>query len=140
MGEKSKAELLQYGRHSNQNSSRRGAPFHGPSPSLLDGSLGKKASGPTLDPLRLSDCDARSLRVHPGSDVHGGQLLEEQLGRVRDVHLRNLGFVLARPAFERGLLEVPVANQHLRIDVRGGRGGGLTPLGSLARRYRRCAL
>lgn len=32
---------------------------------------------------------------HAGSDVHGLELLEEQLGRVRDLHLRDLGLVAA---------------------------------------------
>ena len=54
----------------------------------------------------LPDSHPRALRVQPGGNVHRGQLLEEQLGRVRDVDLRDLGLVLARPALEGILLQV----------------------------------
>lgn len=55
----------------------------------------------------LSDGDARSLSVHPSRNVHRSQLLEEQLGCIRNVHLRDPRLVLARPAFKRILLEIP---------------------------------
>lgn len=54
----------------------------------------------------LPDRDARPIREHPGGDVHGLELLEEELRGVRDVHLRDLRLVLARPALERLLGEV----------------------------------
>ena len=138
---------LPWARNTRQNSysaphplqySRRGFPSM--NPRLLDGSLGKRSSWTSLISVRLPHRDARSLRVHPGSNVHGGQLLEKQLGRVGDVHLRDLGFVLARPAFERGLFEVPRANEHQEINRWGGIEAGLTPRESSAHRYRRYAL
>ena len=46
-------------------------------------------------------------RKHPRRNVHAHQLLEEQLRRVRDVHLRNLGPVLARPALKLLPRQVP---------------------------------
>ena len=56
----------------------------------------------------LSDCDATPLCVHSSRDVHAGQLLEQQFGRVGYVDLRYLGLVAAGPAFELVLLETPV--------------------------------
>lgn len=57
----------------------------------------------------LSDRYAGAAREHPCCNVHGLQLLEEQLGGVGDVDLGNLGFVLAGAAFEGLLREVAVA-------------------------------
>ena len=54
----------------------------------------------------LSDSDSGSFRIHPCRNVHCCQLLEKQLGRIWHVDLRNLGLVLARPAFERILLQI----------------------------------
>lgn len=56
----------------------------------------------------LADGHARPIREHARSDIHRLQLLEEQLGSVRHVNLRDLGLVLARTALERLLGEVPV--------------------------------
>ena len=55
----------------------------------------------------LSDGNTRPLSVHPGRNIHRSQLLEEQLGCIRNVHLRDPRLVLARPTFERILLEIP---------------------------------
>ena len=63
--------------------------------------------------LSLSDCDARSSRKHPSRNVHRHKFLEKELGRVRDMDLRDLGFVLARSAFERILLQVSMPRQPL---------------------------
>lgn len=93
----------------------------------------------------LSDGDPRSLSVHPSRNVHRCQLLEEQLGCIRNVHLRDPRLVLARPAFKRILLEVP--------DVKVSKGSvlsastppplsvniGLTQWESSAHRYHICA-
>ena len=59
--------------------------------------------------VALSDCHARSLCVHPCCNVHGCEFLEKELGRVWDVHLGDLGLVLAGATLERVLLEVPAA-------------------------------
>ncbi len=59
----------------------------------------------------LSHRDPRSLSVHPCSNVHRCQLLEEQFRRIRNVHLRDPRLVLARPALERVPLEVPGRNR-----------------------------
>ena len=56
----------------------------------------------------LSNRDPRASGVHACSNVHRCQFLKEQLRRVRNVHLRNPGLVLARPALERVPLQVPV--------------------------------
>jgi hypothetical protein len=59
-------------------------------------------------PLAASaDRHARPVGEHARRNVHRLQLLEQQLGRVRDVDLRNLGLVLAGAALERLLGEVP---------------------------------
>jgi hypothetical protein len=59
----------------------------------------------------LSDADPRSLRIHPSSNIHRSQLLKEKLGRVRDVHLRDLRPILTRPTFKRVFLQVPISIQ-----------------------------
>ena len=56
--------------------------------------------------LVLADRDAGPGREHARGNVHALQLLEQQLGRVWYVNLRDLGLVLARPAFKRLLREV----------------------------------
>jgi hypothetical protein len=56
----------------------------------------------------LPDRNSRSASEHSCGNVHGLKLLEQQLGRIWDVDLCNLGLVLARPAFEGLLGEVPV--------------------------------
>lgn len=55
----------------------------------------------------LTDGNTRPVREHPRGDVHGLQLLEEELRGVRDVHLRDLRLVLAGPALERLLGQIP---------------------------------
>jgi hypothetical protein len=48
----------------------------------------------------LSYGNARTLREHSCGNVHRRELLEEQLSSIRNVDLRDLRLVLARPAFE----------------------------------------
>lgn len=48
----------------------------------------------------------RSIRVESWRNVHRRQFLEQQLGRVRDVYLRDLRLVIAQPAIECLLLEI----------------------------------
>ena len=43
---------------------------------------------------------------HPSGDVHRRKLLEQELGCIGDVHLRDPRLVLARTTLERVLLEV----------------------------------
>jgi hypothetical protein len=50
----------------------------------------------------------RPVGEHARRNVHGRQLLEEQLGRVGDVHLRDARLVLAGSALEGLLAEVAV--------------------------------
>jgi hypothetical protein len=47
----------------------------------------------------------RSLSVQPRRNIHRSQLLEKQLGRIRDVDLGDLVLVVACLAFERVLLQ-----------------------------------
>lgn len=54
----------------------------------------------------LPDRRARPVSEHSGGNVHRLELLEQELGRIRDVNLRNLGLVLAWPALERLLGKV----------------------------------
>lgn len=56
--------------------------------------------------LVLPDRRAGPVSEHPGCNVHRLELLEQELGRIRDVDLRNLGLVLAWPALERLLGKV----------------------------------
>ena len=76
--------------------------------------------------LSLSDADTRPLRVHPCCNIHRGQLLEEQLGRIRYVDLGNLGLVLARPTLEGVLFEVPMSSQSAHPNPLSG---NISPLG-----------
>lgn len=55
----------------------------------------------------LTDCDTGSFGVHARCNVHGGELLEQQFGSVRNVDLGDLRFVPAGTAFEGILFEVP---------------------------------
>jgi hypothetical protein len=48
----------------------------------------------------LADRDAGALGEHSGGDIHGREFLEEQLSRVWNMNLRDLGLVLAGTAFE----------------------------------------
>ena len=57
----------------------------------------------------LADTDTRPIGEHASSDVHRRQLLEEQLGRVWDVHLRDLGLVSAWSALERLCVEFAIS-------------------------------
>lgn len=59
----------------------------------------------------LANTDTGPVGEHASGDVHRCQLLEKQLGRVWNVHLRNLGLVTARSALER--LGVELAAQLL---------------------------
>ena len=58
----------------------------------------------------LSNRDTRSFRKHPGRNVHRHELLEEQLGRIGNMHLRDPRLVLAGSALERILLQIPDVN------------------------------
>lgn len=60
---------------------------------------------------RLAKRHPRAFGVHPCSNVHGSKLLEEQLGRVRDVNLRDLVLVLAGPAFVVALFEFAITQK-----------------------------
>ena len=51
----------------------------------------------------------RPVGEHARRDVHGRQLLEQQLGRVGNVHLRDARLVLAGPALEGLLAQVAVS-------------------------------
>ena len=55
----------------------------------------------------LSDGNTRSLGVHSSRNIHRRQLLEEQLGRIGNVHLRDPRLVLTRPTLECILLKIP---------------------------------
>lgn len=57
---------------------------------------------------RLSNRNAGPISEHARGNVHGCQLLEEQLSSVGNEHLRNPGLVLARPALEALPAEVSV--------------------------------
>jgi hypothetical protein len=59
------------------------------------------------DRFRLTNRHARAVREHAAGDVHGLQLLEEELGGVRDVDLGDLRFVLARSALKGLVRQVP---------------------------------
>lgn len=62
---------------------------------------------PTI--VHLADADTRSVGEHACGNVHRGQFLEEQLGGVRDVHLRDLGLVSAWSALEGLSVELTVS-------------------------------
>lgn len=49
---------------------------------------------------RLPNRNARPARKHSCRDIHGLQLLEQELRGIGDMNLRNLSLVLAWPAFE----------------------------------------
>lgn len=75
---------------------------------------GKKSSEELRQKVRngrtfrdLTDCYTGSLGVHASCNIHGGELLKQQFCSVRDMDLRNLGLVAARPAFKGVLFEVP---------------------------------
>lgn len=46
---------------------------------------------------------------HSRGNVHRGQLLEQKLGGIGDVHLGDAVLVVARPALEEALLQLAVA-------------------------------
>lgn len=58
----------------------------------------------------LSDRNARPVGEHARGNIHGRQLLEEQLGSVGNKHLRNSGLVLARSTLKALPAEVPVCS------------------------------
>jgi hypothetical protein len=67
-----------------------------------------------------SDADTTALGVHARGHVHGGKLLEHELGGVWDDDLCDLGLVLARSALELVLLErAGSALVNVFIDVNG---------------------
>jgi hypothetical protein len=47
----------------------------------------------------VAHAEARAVRKHARRNVHGEEFLEEQLGRVGDVDLRDAGLVVAGAAF-----------------------------------------
>ena len=53
----------------------------------------------------LTNRNTTPIREHPSRNVHGRQLLEEQLSSVRNDNLRNLCLVLARSALELALAQ-----------------------------------
>jgi hypothetical protein len=55
----------------------------------------------------LPDAHPRPVGEHSRGDVHRRQLLEEQLRRVRNVHLRDLCLVPAGPTLERLRVQFP---------------------------------
>jgi hypothetical protein len=55
--------------------------------------------------LALPHRYAGSVGKHPSGNVHRGQLLEQKLGGVGDVDLRDAVLVIAETAFEKTLLE-----------------------------------
>jgi hypothetical protein len=54
----------------------------------------------------VADAEAGARGEHAGGDVHGEELLEEQLGGVGDVDLRDARLVVAGAAFVLALLEL----------------------------------
>lgn len=55
----------------------------------------------------LPDAHSRPVGEHSRGDVHRRQLLEEQLRRVWNVHLRDLCLVPAGPTLERLRVQFP---------------------------------
>jgi len=60
---------------------------------------------PKISSRILPDRDTTPLSVHPSRDIHGRQLLEQELSSIRQNDLRNLRLVLARSTLELILLE-----------------------------------
>lgn len=54
----------------------------------------------------VADAEAGARGEHAGGDVHGEELLEEQLGGVGDVDLRDARLIVAGAAFVFALLEL----------------------------------
>lgn len=54
---------------------------------------------------QLPNRHARPVGEHTGRYVHRRQLLEEQLGRIRNMNLRDPMLVIAQPALEKTLLQ-----------------------------------
>jgi hypothetical protein len=50
----------------------------------------------------------RAIGEHPSGNVHGGQLLEQQLGGIGDVDLRDTMLVVAKTTLEKTLLQFPI--------------------------------
>lgn len=59
-------------------------------------------------PRGLTHRHPRAIGEHARRDIHRGQLLEQKLGRIRDVDLRDPVFVVAQPALEEALLKFTV--------------------------------
>lgn len=58
----------------------------------------------------------RAIGEHPSGNVHGGQLLEQQLGGVGDVDLRDTVLVVAKTTLEKALLQFPIKTVSLVCD------------------------
>ena len=56
--------------------------------------------------ISLPQTNARPIRKHPRCHVHRRELLEQQLGRIRNDHLRNLRLIATRPTLELSLAEL----------------------------------
>lgn len=54
----------------------------------------------------VADAEAGARGEHAGGDVHGEELLEEQLGGIGDVDLRDARLIVAGAAFVFALLEL----------------------------------
>ena len=51
-------------------------------------------------PSTKDNHESDRVYLHPGSNVHRRELLEQQLRRIGHVHGRDPGLILTRPAFE----------------------------------------
>jgi len=65
--------------------------------------------GERRDCASLSHTNATLLREESWSNIHAHKFLEEQLRRIRDVHLCDFCLVLAGPTLERLLLKFTVS-------------------------------
>lgn len=65
-------------------------------------------SPPSMHHVVLPNGSTGTVSEHARGNVHRLQLLEQEFCRIRNVNLRNLGLVLAGPAFKRLLGKVPI--------------------------------
>lgn len=65
----------------------------------------------------VSQAETGSRGEHASSDVHCHELLEEQLGGVRDLDLRDARLVVAGTALILALLDLPVTLVSKRFNV-----------------------
>lgn len=63
----------------------------------------------------VAHAETRAIREHARSNVHGHELLEEQLRRVRDLDLRDALLVMAGAAFVQALLDLSGYGVSLQI-------------------------